>query len=101
MSRPRTMEFDLEIAGGTASRDGLYVCGRCHAVVHPSQREIDLAESMPSSRVQLKCPACHHWTVEWHQPTPERPRQPAPVSQERGRALFLQVRQALGTLPHC
>lgn len=96
MSRPRTMEFDLEIAGGTASRDGLYVCGRCHTVAHPSQREIDLAESMPSSRVQLKCPACHHWTVEWHQPSPARSRQAQPVSRERGRELFAEIFSKLG-----
>jgi DNA-directed RNA polymerase subunit RPC12/RpoP len=87
-------DLGLEIAGGTTSRDGLYVCGRCGQVASPSQREIDLAESRPAARVMLKCAHCHRQAVEWHPPAAARSR-PQPVSPERGAVLFGELRQKL------
>lgn len=102
MSRPATIEMDIEIEGGVASRDGVYVCGRCHLVAHPSQREIDLAESMPASKVELKCAHCHHRTVTWHPPSQRKPR-PVPVVQQpvsvvRGLELFADLKSRLNFL---
>lgn len=86
----------IEEPVGVVTREGCYVCGRCHRVASPSQHEIDLAESMPEARVQLKCPSCHHRCVEWHVPSPIRTR-PAlpPVSVERGAELFAVLKEAV------
>lgn len=87
----------IQEPAGVASREGCYVCGRCRRVAHPSQREIDLAESMPNSRVLLKCPGCHHRAVEWHVPSPIRTKAaPQPVSVARGAELFAVLHQAIG-----
>lgn len=99
MMKARPQEFDLEIPGGVPSREGCYVCGRCHRVASPSQREIDQAEAMPAAHVLLKCAHCHHRAVEWHPPSRVRAaardqqgrRAPVPLSQERGRQFFSEL----------
>lgn len=105
MSALATPELGLAIPAGVPTRDGVYVCKRCHKVASPSQHEIDLAENAPwSSRVMLKCPHCRHRTVEWHAPTHPTTRDlrqagvrktPARASEEAAAAFFLEIRSVV------
>ena len=97
-----TLELPIVLESGVTSREGCYVCGRCHKVARPSQHEIDVAESMPATRTMLKCAHCHHRTVEWHAPSARLTgrREVIPVSLERGRELFLRIFQDLNVAAH-
>lgn len=74
--------------------DGFFWCAHCKKVVSLSEQQVAAALDAPAgSLLNLKCPGCHHPTVEWRAPAPITKRtaeiyRTEPVTHERGCELF-------------
>lgn len=85
--------------------DGFFWCGRCKHVVEPNAQQLASFDDAPgqcAATMRLKCPGCHRYEVRWKTVTRERPkaswgmRKQEPVSEERGKELFSDIKRLLG-----
>ena len=82
---------------------GFFLCDHCHQVVSPAQSVLEAALSLPAGRlVDLECPRCRKRAVNWREPAAPQvrsvPAQYRPVSPERGKELWEELRMKLNLL---